>query len=162
MIVLRPSTVAGTLVAALLLAAPASAQDPPGGRWPFAPPDPSTPPTCANWHDWNFFERASVELVRECLQAGMDPNTPVAQRPAIISAASVANDPRIITLPPPSPTSSGWAPIRPRATSRARRRWTTRSRPVRSRGCPRCGGCARRCTGGDCGKSGSRRSKSEL
>lgn len=97
-IVFRPSTVAGTLVAALLLLAPASAQDPPGGRRPFAPADPSTPPTCAHWYDWNFFERASVELVRECLQAGMDPNTPVAHRPAIVSAASVATDPAVITL----------------------------------------------------------------
>lgn len=96
--VLRPSTFAGTLVAVLLVTAPASAQDPPGGPWPFAPSDPSTPPTCAHWHDWNFFERASVELVRECLRAGMDPNTPVAQRPAIISAASVATDPAVITL----------------------------------------------------------------
>lgn len=97
-IVLKPSTVAATLLAALLLTAPASAQDPPGGGWPFAPSDPTTPPTCANWHDWNFFERASLELVRECLQAGMDPSTPVAQRPAIISAASTATDPGVITL----------------------------------------------------------------
>ena len=62
------------------------------------PPDPATPPTCADWHDWNFFERASLELVRECLQAGTDPHTPVAQRPAIISAASAATDPGVITL----------------------------------------------------------------
>lgn len=97
-IILRPSTVVATLLAAQLLPAPATAQDPPGGRVPFAPPARSAPPTCAHWHDWDFFERASVELVRECLQAGMDPHTPVAHRPAIISAARAATDPDIITL----------------------------------------------------------------
>ncbi|MDE2794040.1 MAG: ankyrin repeat domain-containing protein [Gemmatimonadota bacterium] len=93
--VMRPFVVAITLQAPLLVAATASAQDPPRGRWEV---DRSAPPTCANWHDWDFFERASVELVRECLQAGMDPHTPVAQRPAIISAASAASDPGVITL----------------------------------------------------------------
>ena len=94
---MRQFAIALAPLATLLVAAPASAQDPPGGHWRF-PPDPATPPTCADWHDWNFFERASLELVRECLQAGIDPHTPVAQRPAIISAASAATDPGVITL----------------------------------------------------------------
>ena len=82
----------------LLVVPPASAQNPPRGLWPFAPSGPPTPPTCDDWHEWDFFEKASVELVRECLQAGADPHGPVGYAPAIISAARTTPDPRVVTL----------------------------------------------------------------
>ncbi|MDE2874584.1 MAG: ankyrin repeat domain-containing protein [Gemmatimonadota bacterium] len=62
-----------------------------------SPPD-TTPPTCDDWHNWDFFASASTELVRECLQAGADPQAPVNSAPAIFSAARSAADASIITL----------------------------------------------------------------
>ena len=63
-------------------------------------PSPSepTPPTCDDWRDRDFFASASLELVRECLGAGADPQAPVSSAPAIFSAARTATDPGIITL----------------------------------------------------------------
>ena len=89
-------TTAIILLANLFVAASGSAQGP--LRWSFAPPDRSAPPTCDNWQEWDFFERASVQLVRECLQTGADPRAPVGQAPAIISAAQTATDPDVIDL----------------------------------------------------------------
>ena len=63
-----------------------------------SPSDPPTPPTCDDWRDRDFFASASLELVRECLEAGADPQAPVASAPAIFSAAGAATDPGIITL----------------------------------------------------------------
>ena len=96
--VMRPFATAITLLLALLVAAPASAQDPPGGLWRLRSSDPPTPPTCADWQERDFFERASVELVRECLQAGADPHAPFGHAPAIISAARTTTHPGVITL----------------------------------------------------------------
>ena len=62
-----------------------------------SPSDP-TPPTCDDWRNRDFFASASLELVRECLEAGADPQAPVASAPAIFSAARTATDPRVITL----------------------------------------------------------------
>ncbi len=62
------------------------------------PPSEPAPPTCADWHNWNFFDRASVGLVRECLRAGADPQAPVNGAPAIFSAALTAADPDVISV----------------------------------------------------------------
>jgi len=62
-IAIRSSTFAALL---LVFAASASAQDPPGGRWPFGPSDPSTPPTCADWQGSN------VQVVEVLVRAGAD------------------------------------------------------------------------------------------
>lgn len=62
------------------------------------PPLEPTPTTCDDWRDRNFFASASLELVRECIEAGVDPQAPVASAPAIFSAARTATDPGIITL----------------------------------------------------------------
>lgn len=75
---------------------PAETLDASAPTTPF-PPDP-TPPTCAHWHNWNFFASATLELVLECLQAGADPQAPVNSAPVIFSAARTATDPDIITL----------------------------------------------------------------
>ena len=96
--VMRPFVVAITLLAPLLVAAPATAQDPPAGLWPLRPSDPPTPPTCDDWYDRDFFETASAERVRECLEAGADPRAPVRYAPAIFYAAKTATDPDIISL----------------------------------------------------------------
>lgn len=56
------------------------------------------PPTCDDWRNRNFFSSASVELVRECLEGGVDPRAPVGYAPVIFSAARTAADPRVITL----------------------------------------------------------------
>jgi len=65
----RPSTIAAMLLAALLCAAPASAQDPP------APTPPQV--TCAHWGSFRFFELASPDTVFACIAAGADPGAPV-------------------------------------------------------------------------------------
>ena len=56
------------------------------------------PPTCDDWRNRNFFSSASLELVRECLQRGVDPRAPVGYAPVIFSAARTAADPGVITL----------------------------------------------------------------
>lgn len=89
-------TTAIILLATLFVAASASAQGP--ARWSFGPPDRSTPPTCFSWQEGDFFERASAELVRDCLQAGTDPHAPVGHAPAIISAARTTTDPAAINF----------------------------------------------------------------
>lgn len=67
-----------------------------------APTTPSSPdptsPTCAHWHNWDFFASAALELVRECLEEGADLQAPVNSAPVIFSAARTATDPNIITL----------------------------------------------------------------
>ena len=68
-IAIRPSTIGATLLAPLLFAAPASAQDPP------APAPPQV--TCADWSSYRFFEMASPDTVAACLAAGADPGAPV-------------------------------------------------------------------------------------
>ncbi|MDE2794039.1 MAG: ankyrin repeat domain-containing protein [Gemmatimonadota bacterium] len=60
--------------------------------------DPPTQPTCDDWYDRDFFETASAERVRECLEAGADPRAPVRYVPAIFDAAKTATDPGIIRL----------------------------------------------------------------
>ena len=65
---IRPSTVAAMLLATLLCAAPASAQDPP------APTPPQV--TCADWGSYRFFELASPDTVFACIAAGADPGAP--------------------------------------------------------------------------------------
>ena len=80
----RPPTtlaLATTLLVALLLAACA------GGRRAQSSDSAPSPsgisataagqhdaPTCPDWGHWTFFESASLEDVRECLEAGADPN----------------------------------------------------------------------------------------
>ena len=64
----RPSTIAATLLA-ILVASPASAQDPP------APTPPQV--TCAHWGSFRFFELASPDTVFACIAAGADPGAPV-------------------------------------------------------------------------------------
>ena len=63
-----------------------------------SPAEPSTPATCDDWQNRDFFASASVELVRECLQGGVDPKAPVGYAPVIFSAARTATDPGIITV----------------------------------------------------------------
>lgn len=54
---------------------------------------------CHAWHSrGNFFALASAELVRECLEAGADPNDPRDYFPAISVAARIATDPAVIGL----------------------------------------------------------------
>ena len=65
----RPSTIGATLLAPLLCAAPAAAQDPP------APTPPQV--TCADWGSFSFFELAVPDTVAACLAAGADPAAPV-------------------------------------------------------------------------------------
>ena len=65
----RPSTIGATLLAPLLCAAPAAAQDPP------APTPPQV--TCADWGSFSFFELAVPDTVAACLAAGADPGAPV-------------------------------------------------------------------------------------
>ena len=108
---MRPFGIAATLLVALFATACV------GGPWtdstgantsaaatPGAAADPApslsepTPPTCDDWRNRNFFASASLEFVRECLEAGADPQAPVASAPAIFSAARTATDPGIITL----------------------------------------------------------------
>ncbi len=90
----RPSK-ATTLLVPLLLTACAGgpAADPAGSNLagPAAPnpaatvtPPDSPPPTCDDWNRWNFFASASVELVRECLEAGADPRAPVRSRAQLV------------------------------------------------------------------------------
>ena len=76
-----------------------SPMQPPDDAAPTTPPpsDPN-PPTCDDWHNWDFFASATLELVRECLQAGADPQAPVNSAPVLLSAARTAADPAIITL----------------------------------------------------------------
>ena len=69
MIIARPSTIAATLLASLLFAAPSAAQDPP------APTPPQV--TCADWGSYPFFELASPDTVFACIAAGADPGAPV-------------------------------------------------------------------------------------
>ena len=61
-----------------------------------SPAEPPTPPTCDDWQNRDFFASASVELVRECLQGGVDPKAPVGFAPVIFSAARTATDPAVI------------------------------------------------------------------
>lgn len=61
-------------------------------------PTESPPPTCDDWRNRNFFSSASLELVRDCLQGGVDPRAPVGYAPVIFSAARTATDPGVITL----------------------------------------------------------------
>ena len=67
-IAIRPSTIAA-MVLALLVAVPASAQDPPE-RAP-------AKVTCADWGSFTFFRLASPDTVFACIAAGADPGTPV-------------------------------------------------------------------------------------
>lgn len=53
---------------------------------------------CHGWQRANFFALASVELVRECLQAGADPNDPRDYIHAIYRASRDATDPAVIRL----------------------------------------------------------------
>ena len=79
---------------------------PPGGAAPMSPPirrpalaaAPATPdqPSCAAWGTPDFFASASAELVRECIQAGVDPEAPVQYVPVIFNAARTATDPAVI------------------------------------------------------------------
>lgn len=55
-------------------------------------------PTCDHWHNWDFFALASADLVRECLQQGVDPRDPVQYAPAIFNAARRTTDPAVIGL----------------------------------------------------------------
>ena len=76
-----------------------SAAAPPGAAAASTPsPSEPAPPTCDDWRDLDFFASASLGLVRECLEAGADPEAPVGSAPAIFSAARTATDPGIITL----------------------------------------------------------------
>ncbi|MDE2874588.1 MAG: ankyrin repeat domain-containing protein [Gemmatimonadota bacterium] len=108
---MRPFGIAATLLVALFATACAGGRgtDSKGANSPAAAtpgaaaaPTPSTseptPPTCDDWRNRNFFASASLELVRECLEAGADPQAPVTSAPAIFSAARTATDPGIITL----------------------------------------------------------------
>lgn len=69
MIIARPSTIAATLLAPFLFAAPSAAQEPP------APTPPQV--TCADWGSFSFFELASSDTVFACIAAGADPGAPV-------------------------------------------------------------------------------------
>ena len=69
MIAARPPTIAATLLAPLLFAAPSAAQDPP------APTPPQV--TCADWGSYRFFQLASPDTVFACIAAGADPGAPV-------------------------------------------------------------------------------------
>ena len=92
----------------LLLASCAGgpAAGPPGTSVPAAPvndqanvPADATEYTCHNWRSRGaLFAVASAELVRECLQAGADPNDPRDFFPAISVAARIATDPAVIDL----------------------------------------------------------------
>ncbi len=81
---LKPSTIAAASLVILCITAFAA--------------DPPTQPTCDDWYDRDFFETASAERVRECLEAGADPRAPVRFAPAIFYAAKTATDPGIISL----------------------------------------------------------------
>ena len=63
------SIIGATLLAPLLVAAPATAQDLP------APTPPQV--TCANWGSFSFFELASPDTVFACIAAGADPVAPM-------------------------------------------------------------------------------------
>ncbi|MDE2677981.1 MAG: ankyrin repeat domain-containing protein [Gemmatimonadota bacterium] len=54
-------------------------------------------PTCADWGHWAFFESASLDDVRECLEAGADPND-MEWGPPLHMAARSTPDPAIIAL----------------------------------------------------------------
>lgn len=81
---LKPSTIAAASLAALCVVALAANRP--------------TQPTCDDWYDRDFFATASVERVRECLEAGADPQAPVRYAPAIFYAVKTATDPGIIGL----------------------------------------------------------------
>ncbi len=65
---------------------------------PVSPAEPPTPLTCDDWRNRDFFASASVELVRECLQGGVDPKAPVGFAPVVFSAARTATDPAVISV----------------------------------------------------------------
>lgn len=107
----RPLAVGATLLAPLLAVActggsavgPAAAPpSPAGARGAVAPEERATPtPTqapCDNWGTWYFFESASAERVRECLDVGADPGTPNADGVTPLHLAAHGNDnPVIVT-----------------------------------------------------------------
>lgn len=64
---------------------------------PTTDPTPAQP-TCDHWPNGDFFTLASADLVRECLEEGVDPRDPVSHAPAIFSAAFSATDPAVISL----------------------------------------------------------------
>jgi len=55
-------------------------------------------PTCDAWAEWNFFESASAELVRACLQAGADVNALVGHGHTILHRAAMWADGAVIAL----------------------------------------------------------------
>lgn len=83
---------------------PADASPPPRLLFADLPPTrPTTNPTpaqpsCDHWPNGDFFTLASADLVRECLEKGVDPRDPVNNAPAIFSAARTATDPAVIGL----------------------------------------------------------------
>lgn len=81
---LKPTTIAAASLAALCVVALAANRP--------------TQPTCDDWYDRDFFATASVERIRECLEAGADPQAPVRYAPAIFYAVKTATDPGIIGL----------------------------------------------------------------
>ena len=87
----RPSG-AATLLALLVFATPAAAQNPPAP----APPQLS----CADWGAYRFFEMASPDTITACLAAGVDPGAPVDSHRAtpLHHAARAAPDAILVNL----------------------------------------------------------------
>ncbi|MYD15240.1 MAG: hypothetical protein F4X00_16725, partial [Gemmatimonadetes bacterium] len=81
-------------------------------------------PTCPDWRHWAFFESASLEDVRECLEAGADPND-MEWGPPLHLAARSTPDPAVIALLLSSgadanaPNWDGWTPLHAAAESNA-------------------------------------------
>ena len=57
-----------------------------------------TQPTCDSWAEWNFFESASAELVRACLQAGADVSAVVEDGHTILHRATIWADGKVTAL----------------------------------------------------------------
>ena len=125
---------------------------------PLPPLQPPTPPTCDDWREWEFFRSVSVDLVQVCLQAGADPNAPVADGQTILHRAASWADGAVVAVLLRSGAEvdardddgRNAAPPGCRESEHGRRYDPAGSR--RGCACPRplasrCGACERRCGG---------------
>ncbi len=97
---MRPFATATATLAALFAAACAGGPGANSTGANTSPADTPTHPTCHDWGSRNFFRSASPEAVRECLQAGADPNGPPGLHPLppLFIAAGVTPHPTVISI----------------------------------------------------------------
>ena len=97
---MRPLAITTTSLVAVFAAACAGGPGANSTGANTSPADTPTRPTCDDWGSRNIFRSASPEEVRECLQAGADPNGPPGLHPLppLFIAAGVTPHPTVISL----------------------------------------------------------------